>query len=93
MISKLRIIFNDTLTGESDHIDALTPVEFNGPSVIKVIGDYMTEGAEDESSNLELVSWVVDGYGGTACFILRWDSYLIHGVCYTRFVESHNPFR
>lgn len=91
MLHPLRIIFSDTLTGETDYKDVLEPVEFNARSVQAIIHTVINPDNESPALPVEIIAWIVNGYGGTACFILQFGPDLIHGVCYTRFDASHNP--
>ena len=90
MQSPLRIIYTDTLTGESDHVDVIQG-EFDLPGVVEAITREWGKMDLDWLFTLTPLHWVVDESGTTGCFIIRWDDHLLHGVCYTRFNLDHNP--
>jgi hypothetical protein len=96
MQSPLRIIYTDTMTGEADHVDVIQG-EFDLLGVVEAItrkwNEIKIEGADDIDWSFKLtpLSWAIDQYGTTACFIIRWDENLIHGVCYTRFDPNYQP--
>lgn len=88
-MTPLRLIFSDTMTGETDWHDVQVS-EFSPEAVIEHLKQKM--GWTTEEPPITCAAWVITpGWASTACFIMQMADVLIHGVCYTIFDPNHNP--